>query len=160
MTECLHTGHSWSLMYLCIDRVTCVESINFISMLLPSKCNMRSICLDFFSRRVKRTCSWVPGFGTTITHHPALIYGFLCSQWLQADISPLSFPLFQQILFCPWPWYWFISSHLSGPILPLFSVHTQPWHSGHRIGGGEGGKGGAYWDKNDEHCFFHKMHIS
>lgn len=67
------------------------------------------------------TCSWVPGFCTTITHHPALIYGSLCSHWLQADISPLSFSLFQQILFCLWSWYWFISSHLSGPILPLFS---------------------------------------
>lgn len=51
MTECAHTGHLQSLMYLCIDLVTCVESINFISTLLASKRNIRSICLDFFSHR-------------------------------------------------------------------------------------------------------------
>lgn len=51
MTECAHTRHLQSLMYLCIDLVTCVESINFISTPLPSKCNIRSICLDFFIHR-------------------------------------------------------------------------------------------------------------
>lgn len=51
MTECAHTGHMLSLMYLCIGLVTCVESISFIFTLIPSKCNIRSICLDCFSRR-------------------------------------------------------------------------------------------------------------
>lgn len=74
----------------------------------------------------------------------------------------MAYPLFQQILFCLCSQYWFISSHLSGPILPLFSVPTKPWHRGHRSQRGKEGrlKGGAHWDENDKRRFFHKMSIS
>lgn len=41
-------------MYLWIDLVTCVESIKFISTLLPSKCNIRYICLDCFTHRERK----------------------------------------------------------------------------------------------------------
>lgn len=51
MTESTHTVHMQSLMHLCVDRATCVESINLISTPLPSKCNIRSVWLDCSSHR-------------------------------------------------------------------------------------------------------------
>lgn len=36
-------------MYLCIDAATCVKSISLIPTQLSSKCNIRSVCLDFLS---------------------------------------------------------------------------------------------------------------
>lgn len=116
-------------MYLCIGLVTCVGSINFISTLLPSKCYFRSICLDCFSHR-----EWKgPVLESQVLRcdhtDVELIYSSLCSHWLQADISWMAYPLFQQILYCLCSWYWFISSHLSGPILLFIRAHSQSTHS-------------------------------
>lgn len=59
-----------------VDTATCVKSINPISSLLSSKCNIWSIRLDCFAHtRVKATCSpALEFFFLRSQQHPALIY--------------------------------------------------------------------------------------
>lgn len=136
-----------------------MESVNFISALLCSESNFRSISGFLPPQRAYGTSYYVPGLCDRACTRPwstapcvltdcrqislkwlTLCFSRYCSASVRnTDLSALIF----QAPFC----------HYSRRLHSYGTVATD-----HR---GEGGRlvGGAHWDENDKRCVFHKMHI-